>query len=188
MREPDDDRPPPGPAADWGAFLGLLLFAARCIAYPTELLTRRIGSMGREYPGPTITIGGVVAAPLLAVVTIPPGYGAGWIGVYLWGLIGLAALHGLAKRVRTDHVHRHYIGTPWVGDARKRNGEVLLGGLIALVMFLLSNTLGVLHLVGVVCARLGVDLIVERDKRIVRRMKDAEIEARHYADRLRGGR
>lgn len=186
----DDDRPlnPPNPVAAAVGVFRLLTFVARCIGYPMELMTRRIGSMGREYPGPAVALGGGVAAPLLAVVVAPPHYGAEWLGLYLWGLVGLAVVHGVAKRVRRDHVHSHFIGTPWVGDPRKRNGEVLVGGLIAVASFLVSDTLGVFHMASVVCARLNVDLLVERDKRIARKMRDAEIEGRYYADRRRDGR
>jgi hypothetical protein len=188
MRDDDRPPPPPNPVADAAGFLRLLTLAAECVAYPMELMTRRIGSMGVEYPGPVVTLGGVVVAPLLAVAVAPPHYGAGWVGVYLWGLFGLAVAHAVAKRVRKEHEHRHYIGTPWVGETRKRDGETLLGGVIMVGSFLVSDTLGWFHLASLVCARLVVDLIVERDKRIVRRMKDAQIDARYYADRLRDGR
>lgn len=186
----DDDRPPtpPNPVADAVGLLRLLAFVARCVGHPMELMTRRIGSLGREYPGPAVALGGGVAAPLLAVVVAPPHYGAEWLGVYLWALVGLAVVHGVAKRARRGHEHSHYIGTPWVGDTRKRNGEVLVGGLIAVASFLVSDTLGVFHMASLVCARLSVDLLVERDKRIARKMRDAEIEGRYYADRLRDGR
>lgn len=184
----NDDQTPPTPADNAAALFRLLAFAARCVGYPMELMTRRVGSMGVGYPGPAVALGGVVAVPLLAVVVAPPHYGVGWVGLYPLVLIGLAVVHGVAKRARRGHVHTQFIGTPWFGGERRRDGETLLGGVIAVGSFLVSDTLGWLHLAAVVCARLTFDLIVERDKRILRRMKDAEIEGRYYADRLRGGR
>ena len=125
--------------------------------------------------------------PLLAIVIIPPSYGVGFLVPYCLLVYLLAFLHGVAKQRQTRHVHRHYIGDPWltIGHPSRRLGEWLLGWLLVGLFFLFSNTLGLLHLVSLICAAIGQDLMEAREKRILQQMRDSQLEAEYYSNRLK---
>jgi hypothetical protein len=174
------------PIADAWAGLTVLLFVVRCVSVPHELVARRLGSRGRDYPGWPIAVGGAVVVPLAAATVVPPSYGVGVLWAYLWGLPGLAVLHAAASRWQSVHVHRHYVGDSWWPSAAGRRWEWLLGGGVAVYGFALCDTLGVLHAVSLIAATFCQAVMDERDDRLRHRLRDAAVEAEYYGSHLAG--
>lgn len=176
------------PFHDIIATLNLFVVLMRAVGYIHELFTRRFGSLGREYPNGVVAVIGIFFVPMLAVLFAPPVYGSEFIGPYFLLIIFLAVTHGIAKRWQKQHVHRHYIGDPWIqiGQPGGRKGEWLLGWIIIATLSLLSNTLGILHFVSLVCSAMSQDMIDARDKRILHQMRDSQLDAEYYTNRLNG--
>jgi hypothetical protein len=174
------------PFHDTVATINMFVVLLRAIGYIHELFTRRFGSLGREYPNGAVALIGIFFVPMLAVLVAPPVYGSEFLAPYYLLVILLAVIHGIAKQWQTRHVHRHYIGDPWIqiGQPGSRKGEWLLGWIIIAVFSLFSNTLGILHFVSLVCSAMNQDMIEARDKRIVRQMRDSQLEAEYYKNRL----
>jgi hypothetical protein len=180
-----DDR---HPSTDIVGMLNVVVLLIHAIGHIHALFTRRWGSMGRDYPSGFVAIVSIIFVPLLAIVIVPPSYGVGFLVPYCLLVYLLAFLHGIAKQRQTRHVHRHYIGDPWltIGHPSRRLGEWLLGWLLVGLFFLFSNTLGMLHLVSLICAAIGQDLMEAREKRILQQMRDSQLEAEYYSNRLKG--
>ena len=184
-QNPNEDR---GMLRDTVATLNVAVALIQAVGHIHALFTRRFGSMGREYPNGFVSVAGIIFVPLVAVMLAPPIYGCEFIWPYLFLVYLLAILHGVAKHRQKQHVHRHYIGDPWItiGEPGSRKGEWLLGWILIVLFFVLSNTLGILHLVSLVCNAMSQDMLEARDKRIVHQMRDSQLEAEYYANRLNG--
>jgi hypothetical protein len=182
--QPNEDR---GVLSDMVTGLSLLVMLLHAVGHLHALFTRRWGSMGREYPSGFVAVVGIIVVPMMSVLIVPPSYGAEFVWPYCLLLIALAVLHGLAKHRQKQHVHRHYIGDPWlkIGDPSRRRGEWVLGWILIGLCFLLSNTLGFLQLVSLICNAMTQDMIEARDRRIIHQMRDGQLEAEYYANRLK---
>lgn len=181
----DHDRPPKPPFHDTLAALSWVRFLAHAVAAPHEFLARKLGSMGREYAGSPARVVGLLVVPWLAVLIVPPTYGAEWLPVYAGVLLLAAAAHAVARSRRRSPVHRHYVGDALVGGGERRWGEVAVGLPLALLLFAACPTLGAVHLASVLCSRAVLAELRARDRRVVEKMRDARTEAAYYAARLR---
>jgi hypothetical protein len=166
-------RPQHGPPIDATQALGFIHLVLSSLAYASELLVRKNGSFC-----------GIIVVPMVMIIVSPPHYGAEYI---LWHAVGMmlaAFLHRRQRRINGVHIHRHYIGTPRIGGA-KRWGEFFLGLLIAFAFIPVCDTLVIWHLLGTISSRIEIDYMFARERRIRDRMRDAQIEAAHYSSSMR---
>ncbi len=171
-----------GPPGDIMATYGLLLVAVRALAFPHELVVRRLGTMGNRYPGALPMLGGVFAAGPLWVTFVHPTEGVKWWPVYWLTLLGLAACHRVAQVRRREPIHSRYVGDCWLGN---RAWELPIGVALAAGTLTFCPSLAGFVLASALANAVHNGLLEERDRRIVQRMRDQEIEARYYADRFR---
>ena len=186
MPAPPENPQTPDPMGDLFTLWSLFRVVVQCFAVPHEIFVRTPGTMGREYPGGIASVGGLLVVPWVVIAVAPPHYGAEYLVLHWWVLIGWTAWHRVARRWRPGHTHRNYIGDSLsraVDPNRWR--ETAFGTVIGLSLFTVCDTLAWLHLAGTACSRVHLMLIDARDDRTVHRMRDAEWEGRHYADRMR---
>jgi hypothetical protein len=167
-----------------------LLFFLDCFAFPHELLMRIPSTVGPDYPGLWVRLGGLCALPLYFCFS-PPSYGASWLVLWWYLLIVLVVIRMIA-RFWYPYDHSYYIGDSWAwriqpslrANRRRLLPELALAICLAFGLMFLCDTLAKFVLVSALCSSINLILIHERDRRMLQELRNQHAEAERFYERI----
>ncbi|MCE9564622.1 MAG: hypothetical protein K8U57_21520 [Planctomycetes bacterium] len=167
----------------------LLLFFAQVWSLPLEVYVRRGGTWGSKYMGFHCLLG-MLFIPVFGAILFPKDDQTPFFGFMVFTGLMLVAhrIEGWKKQKAGYVVHSRYSGQSIFPGNEFRAKSVFEPALLAAVggaVLYLSVPLGMYLMGGSVALSLVYSMAEEQDMARVRQMRDAQIEARYYAERAR---